>query len=319
MKKIIYGIDVSKDTLECSLGVNSKVIRIKNNLEAIRKFVSKAKEQGVTLVVLEATGGYERMIVTELWLQEVPVSVVNPRLTFAFSKSLGCEAKTDSIDANMLALYGERVEPRTTPAPAEGILELQSLLCRRNQLTEMLVSEKNHLKSPLISEKIKTGILSTIAHLKSSIKDTDTEIKKIIASSNELSDKANVLKDVKGVGNVLSTQLIANLPELGVLNRKKISALVGVAPFNNDSGSFSGKRSISGGRKELRNVLYMATVTAIRCNDKIRTFYLRLVKAGKKKIVALVASMRKFLTMLNAIIKEHMKTKIATLESIVAN
>lgn len=319
MKKIIYGIDVSKDTLECSLGVNKKVITIKNILEAIRKFVGKAKEQGVALVVVEATGGYERLLVTELWLQEVPVSVVNPRQTWAFAKSLGCEAKTDSIDANMLALYGERVMPRATPAPAEGILELQSLLCRRNQLTQMLVSEKNHLKSPLISGKIKTSIITIISHLKSSIKEIDAEIKKVIACSQALSDKAGVLKEIKGVGAVLANQLIANLPELGELNRKKICALVGVAPFNNDSGSFLGKRRISGGRMEIRNVLYMATMTAIRCNDKIRAFYLRLVKAGKQKIVALVASMRKFLTVINAIIKEYIKNNTNETASVVAS
>ena len=307
MEGVIYGIDVSKDELEfCSAGSHSSG-SIKNSLGSIQKFIKRLQAEAVRVVVVEATGGYERLLVAQLWAAGVPVAVVNPRQTWAFGKSLGCEAKTDKIDAKTLALFGAKMNPRLTPPLAPELLDLQELQGRRAQLMEMLIAEKNHRKSPLASSKTKGSIGRMIRHLEREIEVIDETMKEIVRSSPSLNEKVEVIRKIKGAGAGLAFQLVANLPELGSLNRRKISALVGVATFNRDSGSFSGKRSVMGGRREVRSMLYMAAVTAIRWNDKIKSFYIQLVKRGKPKMVALVAAMHKLLLVLNATMREHLR------------
>lgn len=308
MDGIIYGIDVSKDELEfCSVSSDSSG-KIKNSLGSIQKFIRRLQTEAVRVVVVEATGGYERLLVAQLWAAEIPVAVVNPRQTWAFGKSLGCEAKTDKIDAKTLALFGARMNPRLTAPLTTELLNLQELQGRRAQLIGMLIAEKNHIKSPLTSSNTKGSIKRIIRHLEREIETLDEAMKIIVMNSPSLKEKIEVIQKIKGAGTGLALQLVANLPELGYLNRRRISALVGVAPFNRDSGSFSGKRHVMGGRREVRSMLYMAAVTAIRCNDKIKSFYIQMVKRGKSKMVALVAAMRKLLLILNAAMREHLMT-----------
>ena len=309
MDGIVYGVDCSKGELQCCAGSRGANERIKNTLEAIQGFVSGLKDGSCSLVVVEATGGYERLLVADLWAAEVPVAVVNPRQTWALARSLGCEAKTDDIDARSLALFGEKMNPRQTLPAAPELLELQEFQARRAQLISMLIAEKNHSKSPLTSHRTQGSIKRMIRLIEREVAALDERMKDIVKGSPSLNEKAEVIQKVKGAGSGLAMQLIANLPELGTLSRNKISALVGVAPFNRDSGSFSGKRQVMGGRREVRSVLYMATLTAIRCNDKIKSFYVRLVKAGKPKMVALIAAMRKLLLILNALMREHLSQK----------
>jgi len=307
MSKKIYGIDISSKNLDVATNIaKSKTLSYKNTLSGIKKLVDKLVKESVDLVVVESTGGFEMLLVEKLWEFQIPVSIVNPKKTAHFSKSLGYNAKTDKVDAKMLALYGERMSPETTPQPLPEVVKLRKLQRRRTQLNEMLVMEKNHLISPITDKYTKSSIKKMITKIEQQIKEMDVLIKQVISSSDELKKKAEVLKPIKGVGPVLLSMLLSCLPELGTLNRKKIAALVGLAPYNRDSGAFSGKRSISGGRKDIRSVLYMACLSAIRRNQQIKEFYIRLVKAGKLKMVALVASMRKFITIINAKVRDHL-------------
>lgn len=318
MSKKIYGIDISSKNLDLASTVQkSRVLSFKNTLNGIKKLVDKLVKESVDLVVVESTGGYEMFLVEKLWEFKIPVSIVNPRKTAHFSKSLGYNAKTDKVDAKMLALYGERMSPKATPEPLPEILKLRKLQRRRTQLNEMLVMEKNHLKAPLVDKETKSFIKQMITKIQKQIKEMDLLIMHVIMTSVELKKRVEVLKPIKGVGPVLLAMLISNLPELGTLNRKKIAALVGLAPYNRDSGTFSGKRSISGGRKDIRSVLYMASLSAIRRNQQVKEFYLRLIKAGKLKMVALIASMRKFITIINAKVRDHLvnSSKFITITS----
>ncbi len=309
MEKKIHGIDVSKDSLEVSYGSKGKQISIKNNIKAIEKYTDTLVKEGVDLVVLESTGGYEMLIVNRLWELGVPVSVINPRQIYAFTRSMGCEAKTDKIDARVIALFGEKMSPKITQAPSEEVRELQILHTRRSQLNQILVAEKNHLQAPILNKAISSMIKKSISCIKKQMAKIDKRIKEIISNSIELSEKRKVISNITGAGPVLTSRLISDVPELGTINRRKISALIGVAPFNRDSGTYAGKRKISGGRAEVRSVLYMATLSAIRHNVKIKTFYLGLLAKGKIKMVAFVAAMRKFIILINSTLKQYFTNK----------
>lgn len=309
MEKKIYGIDISKDTLQVSKGSQGVQITIPNNIKAIDKFVKILLKEKVDLVVVESTGGYEMLLVDALWSNNILVSVVNPKKIWAFSKSLGCEAKTDKIDAKIIALFGEKMSPRVTVAPRKEIREMQILQTRRNQLNQILVIEKNHLKAPLLTKEVMSQIKQSISLIKKQIAAVDDRINSIINSVSELKEKRVVIEKIIGAGPVLTTQLISNVPELGTVNRRKIAALIGLAPFNDDSGTFYGKRRISGGRTEVRCVLYMATMAAIRHNQKIKSFYLNLLAKGKQKMIAFVAAMRKFIILINSSLKQFLLTK----------
>lgn len=302
--KLFVGIDVSKDSLDIYIS-NNKRKKIRNTDKSVLKLSKELKKIGVELVTLEATGGYEQKLVSALHLELVAVSVVNPRHTKNFSRSFGRSAKNDLLDAQMLCVYGEKMNPRITKAVKKEALELKSLILRREQLVATLASEKNRLKAPTVNENTKESFTEVISFLKEQIKKIDSKIKKIINNNDDFSDKNKILQDVAGVGKTTSATLIALLPELGEINRKQIAALVGVAPYDNDSGKSLGKRAVSGGRTQVRNILYMATLTAIRTNPCIQNFYKRLVQKGKNGKVALTACMRKLLTALNAMIRDN--------------
>jgi len=296
------GIDVSKDWLDIVVIPSGETWRTENipeKMDILAKRLDKLKPERI---VLEATGGYEQLVTTTLYLAKLPVCRVNPKRVRYFARSIGQLAKTDKLDAKLLARFGEVVKPAPTQLPTDQEQLLSALLARREQLLAFLVAEKNRLR--LATAKVRSSLTEHIAWLEDEIKDLDKEIDAFIDSTPDLKEKDELLEEVKGIGKKTSAKLIAEVPELGQCDRKQIAALVGVAPYNHDSGYKKGQRSISGGRPDVRKILYMATISATRYNPVIRVFYQRLVKAGKKKKVAIVACMRKLLTILNAMLRD---------------
>lgn len=301
MSGVNAAIDVGKQTLEVALGSAGARFSTPNELRAVKRLAERLVQVGCARVLLEG-GSYQNVLVGALRAAELPVVIVNPRRVREFARSVGRLAKTDRLDAQMLALYGERIEPAVRELPGEQSQRLRELWVRREQLIEMLVMEQNRLEhaSPALHRRL----CAHIDYLRMELTQADDDLDQAVRNS-PLWDKHEVLTSVPGVGRVLSITLLADLPELGRLNRREVAALAGVAPFNQDSGSFTGRRRIAGGRKRLRRVLYIATVAAVRCNPVIQPFYHRLRAAGKPTKVALVASMRRLLLILNAMLKTN--------------
>jgi len=297
------GIDVSKDWLDISVLPTQQTWRIANTEEDIQTAIPTLKALQPERIVLEATGGYENRLALQLYAAGLPVVRVNPKRVRYFARSLGLQAKTDALDGKALALFAERVKPPLTRFPSEKEQSLSILLTRREQLSTMLVAERNRLETA--PAKIRPSLEEHIHWLTDKIAELDREIDELIQSDPEFKEKCALLTQVPGVGQKTAAKLIADVPELGTCDRKQIAALIGVAPYNRDSGQKSGQRFISGGRADVRAVLYMATLAAIRFNPVIRKMYQRLLQAGKKKKVAIVACMRKLLTILNAILRHR--------------
>ena len=294
-------IDVGKRQLEVALGSAGEQITEPNEPRAIKRLAKRLTEVGCERVLLEG-GSYQAVLVAALRAAQLPVVIINPRRVREFAKSIGRLAKTDQLDARVLALYGERVQPRLRELPDEQSQALRGLWVRREQLIEMLVMEQNRLEHA--SKALQPSLHSHIDYLRKEIKHTEDDLDRMVRNS-PLWDRYEVLSSVPGVGPILSVALLADLPELGRLNRREIAALAGVAPFNQDSGSLQGVRAIEGGRGRLRRVLYVATVAAVRCNPVLKPFYQRLRTGGKLPKVALIAAMRRLLLMLNAMLKNH--------------
>lgn len=297
------GIDVSKETLDVALGVNGRVFQTGNDDRAHRELSKQLRKSDVELVVLEASGGYERPVVAELALAGLPVVVVNPRQVRDFARAMGKLAKTDALDARVLAEFGERVRPEPRPMPDAQTQELAALATRRRQIVDMLTAEGNRLKQS--GAVVRGHIEEHITWLRSQLDDLDGGIERRLRESPLWREKEDLLRSVPGVGRVIAVALLTDLPELGQLNRKQIAALVGVAPMNRDSGKLRGRREICGGRTRLRAALYMGTLTAVRYNPQLKSFYRRLLAAGKQKKIALVACMRKLVTILNAMVRDQ--------------
>lgn len=301
MDEIFVGIDVSKDHLDVALRPGEQLLRFGNDEVGIAALVEQLAAQATTLVVLEATGGLEMAATAAMAAAGLPVVVANPRQVRDFAKATGRLAKTDRLDARVIAHFAEVVRPPVRPLPDAQTQELAALLTRRRQVVEMLVAEKNRLnRAPA---KVRPAIGEHIAWLEGALEALDRELGDWVKGSPLWREKEDLLRSVPGVGPVLSVTLLAQLPELGRLSREKIAALVGVAPFNRDTGRLRGKRAVWGGRGKVRAVLYMAAVTASRCNPVIARFYARLIAAGKPVKVALTACMHKLLTILNAMAK----------------
>jgi transposase len=298
---VFMGIDVSKLHLDIAVRPTNERFQTENTSEGIAQWVTQIQALRPTLVVLEATGGWEIAVTVALAAAEIAVAVVNPRQVRDFAKFLGRLAKTDKIDAVILARFAEAIQPEPRTLPDEQTQQLKAILVRRRQLIEMLVAEKNRLG--LTHAMIKPHLQEHIIWLEQEVADIDQDLHQRLRNSPLWREKEDLLRSVKGIGPVTATTLLAELPELGQLNRKQIAALVGVAPFNCDSGNMHGRRVIWGGRACVRNVLYMAALSACRFNPVIRTFYDHLIQAGKLKKVALVACMRKLLTILNAMLR----------------
>jgi len=302
-EEIFVGVDVSKDKLDVSIRPHGERWTVANDEKGVQSMVARLLEGKPTLVVLEATGGLQMAAVVGLASAKLPVVVVNPRQIRDFAKATGRLAKTDSIDADVIAHFGEALRPQIRPIRDAETQELTDLVARRRQLVDMATAEKNRLS--MARKKVRKDIQTHIAWLERRIQDVDTDLSKRIKESPVWHAKDEILQSAPGVGPVLSATLLTGLPELGTLTRKEVAALVGVAPLNRDSGKQHGTRCVWGGRANVRSVLYMCTLSAIRWNPAIHTFYQRLIEAGKKYKVATTACARKLLTILNAMVKTN--------------
>ena len=298
---IFVGIDVSKAGLDVAVRPEGNREFVANDAAGIEILIERLRELQPALIVLEATGGVERAVTRALASAEFPVVVINPRQVRDFAKATGQLAKTDTIDAAVLARFGEAVRPALRPLPDEVTWELRAVVSRRRQITEMIVAETNRLSGA--SKAVRKRINAHLRWLEAELKRADKDLDQSIRQSPIWKEDEDLLSSVPGKGRVISRTLLAELPELGRLNRKQIAALVGVAPLNRDSGTLRGRRSIWGGRATVRAALYMGALVASRRNAVIQTFYRRLRNAGKAPKVALVACMRKLLTILNSMIK----------------
>lgn len=300
--QIFVGIDVSKAQVDMALRPNGR-LSAPNTEAGIAQILTRLRAVSPTLVVMEATGGLEIPLTGALAAAGIPVVVVNPRQVRDFAKATGKLAKTDALDAQMLARFADVMRPEPRPLPDAETRALAALLSRRRQLVEMLTAERNRLMSVLTP--VRKSLRTHIAWLERAIQQPDTALTEAIRQSPVWREKEELLQSTPGVGPVVTTTLLATLPELGTLTGKQISALVGVAPFNRDSGMLRGTRTVWGGRAQVRAVLYMGALVATRFNPVIRAFYQRLCAAGKAKKVALTACMRKLLTILNAMMKHR--------------
>lgn len=296
------GIDVSNRWLDVATRPASHKRRFANDPAGISEIISWLGELEPSCVVMEATGGLEVPLAAALSAAGIGVAVINPRQARDFAKATGKLAKTDSIDAAMLAHFAEAVRPEVRPLPDEQARHLSALVARRRQVIVMITAETNRLKRA--ASVVRGRIDAHIAFLESELADIDGQLAQAIKDTPVWREQDNLLRSVPGIGQATIVSLLSELPELGKLNRKQIAALAGVAPINKDSGTHRAKRSVWGGRRRLRSAIYMATLVATRHNPVIRAFYERLLDAGKPKKVALVACMRKLLTILNCMLRD---------------
>jgi transposase len=304
MSPLTYiGIDVSKEQLEAYLSSTGEHQTVANTEAGIKSLIPRLQSSNPELIILEATGGLEKPAVEVLTAAGFPVAVVNPRQVRDFAKAKGILAKSDRIDARVLADFGEAIRPEARLPKTPEVQELEALTTRRRQLVNMITEEKNRLGSA--PKRTRLQIQEHLHYLEKALKAINQEIDKSIKKHPQFGTKSRIIRSVPGAGPVLAVTLLSDLPELGSIDRKEIAVLVGVAPLNRDSGRYRGRRRVWGGRARIRAVLYMATLAATRCNPVIRTFYNRLVNAGKEHKVALTACMHKLIGILNAMIKNH--------------
>jgi transposase len=298
------GIDVSKDRLDVAVHETGECFDCPNRTEALVALGDRLKGFDPALIVLEASGGYEQEALFALLAAGLPVALVNPRQTHNFAKAMGYLAKTDRIDAGVLAHFAAAVQPQVTRAPGAAQLALGELVSRRQALMEMLVAEKNRLRL-IRTEPARGHTERHIAWLKAQLDGMDGELRELIGRSETWRELDALIESVPGVGIIAAASLLAMLPELGRLNRREIAALVGVAPFNRDSGMHRGTRRIAGGRAAVRTTLYMCAVAGLRCNPALKAFYDRLKAQGKPSKVALTACIRKLLVTQNAMVRDR--------------
>jgi len=302
------GIDVSKDRLDVAVLGEERVWQVDNTSDGIAKLVQQMENLQPELIVVEATGGYQRSVVETLFHAGLCVAVVNPARVRQFARACGLLAKTDKLDAQVLAVFGQRVQPKPYAGKSEAEKQLSALLVRRKQLEEMLKAEQNRLRT--ISPSLRGSVERIIAILKEEKKHLEEQIQQLLKEQKAWREQTQILGSAPGVGPVTTATLLADLPELGKMDRKKIAALVGVAPMNYDSGRKRGYRKTKGGRTDVRSVLYMSTLVATRYNPLIQAQYQHLLKRGKEKKVALTACMRKFLTILNAMMRDQQPFRV---------
>jgi transposase len=306
----VVGIDVSKAELECFFTSPSGGWRETNTEVGIAALVVRLQELKPDLVVMEATGGYETAAAVALVVAGLSVAVVNPRQVRSFAKAMGKQAKTDKLDAEMIACFGERIRPEPRGVPDEAVRELDALVTRRRQVQEMITAEKN--RKQVAAPAVRPRIVEHLRWLAKELKDVEHESGCLIKQSPVWRVREELLQSVPGVGAATVRTLLAELPELGTISPKRIAALVGLAPWPRDSGVFRGQRKISGGRASVRSAVYMATLVATRCNPVIRAHFLALTARGKLFKVAMVACMRKLLGILNAMVRDHRPWSISS-------
>lgn len=300
---VFVGVDVSKARLDLAVRPSGDHWSVPNDDTGIATALARLRDLHPTLTVLEATGGFERPLAAAIATAGLSAAIVNPRHVRDFAKACGTLAKTDRLDAHVLAHFAEAIRPPARPLATADALRLDALLARRRQIIEMLTAEKNRLHTA--ATPVRQGIHSHITWLQTELKTLDRDLDHTIRQSPLWCEQVELLRTVPGVGPVVSTTLVAGLPELGTMDRKQIAALVGVAPLNQDSGSTSRPRRVWGGRAHVRAALYMAALVAARHNPVLKAFYTRLRAAGKAAKVALTACMRKLLTILNAVLRNR--------------
>ena len=305
--KLYLGVDVSKDSIDAHLLPSNQTWHVATDDASLDAW-ARELPGNVSLVVMEATGGLEIPGAAALGARQFPVAVVNPHRASKFGKSLNYRGKTDKIDAYVLALFAERIQPEARPLPTDKQMEFSETLARRRQLVDMIASEKNRLKQAR-GEKVRAHIRAHIAWMKGQQADCDAELGALIAANPAWVEQEKLLQSVPGVGPVTARTLIGEMPELGSVNTKEAASLVGLAPFPRESGKWFGKRFCSGGRAVIRKALHMAALTAKRWNPVIKEFYERLVRHGKSHKVALTACMRKLLSILNTMAKKNERWK----------
>jgi transposase len=298
------GIDIAKHTLDLALLPDGRRLSLAYDERGLKQLLRTLPEPGTCLIVVEATGGYQRRVVAELVSAGHQVAVVNPRQVRDFARGLGILAKTDRLDALAIARFGQHVRPRPLAPQPQKQGELVQLVARRRQLIDLRTAEMNR-RETISAKSVKQSLQLVIDTLNKEIRRIDKQLLALVKSDDTWQHKSGIVSSVPGVGPVTSASLLAELPELGELNRQEISALVGLAPYNHDSGRFQGKRSIWGGRASVRSALYMAALSASRCNPLIRKFAQRLRKAGKPFKVVITACMRKLLVILNTMVRKN--------------
>ncbi len=300
----VVGIDVAKEHLDAHVRPTDEALRVRYDDAGLAALLTRLRAVQPTVIVLEATGGYEVPVVAALANAGLPVVVVNPRQIRNYARALGQLAKTDPLDARVIARFAEAVRPPVRPLPDAQAQALSALTARRRQLVDMLGAEQNRRRLGR-DRPVQHQLEAHITWLEQALRGLDHDLTTLLRSTPAWREKDDLLRSASGVGPVTSCTLVADLPELGCLTRRRISALVGLAPFARDSGVFRGRRMIAGGRAHIRRVLYMATLSAIKHNPAIRGFYHRLVTAGRPPKVALTAAMRKLLTILNAMLRDR--------------
>jgi transposase len=306
------GIDVSKEYLDMDFAPNREPLRLPNTPVGHRAIVERLSAMEMRVIVIEATGGYERAVVAELMAAGMPVVVVNPRQVRDFARAQGRLAKTDQLDAAVLADFGRAIQPPQRPLPDAETLQMREKLARRRQLVQLATAESNRL-GHATNLAVRRSIECVLKLLHEQLQQIEDDLDRTIRQSSAWQEKAEVIRSVPGIGPQVSRTLLIQLPELGQCSRQQIAALVGVAPLNRDSGKLRGRRAIWGGRPEVRAGLYMATLAATRFNPKIRKHYQRLLEAGKCKKLALTACMRILLTILNAMVRDKKTWQTTTL------
>lgn len=303
MNTVFIGIDIAKDSLDIHCNPDGEHWTSAHTPSSIDKTVDRLIALKPTCIVIEATGGLEMQLAAALTTACLPVAIVNPRQVRDFARAMGRLAKTDTIDAEILALFAEKVGPECRPLPSEDEQALKDLITRRRQLVDMRTMESNR-RQRIQSRQVTDSLQTHITFINNEIKEIDRKIKQFIKASPVWQAKETRLKSVPGIGDGTAAMLMAALPELGTLNRRQIAALVGLAPMNRDSGTFRGRRMIVGGRAAVRCCLYMPALSAIKCNPFIQQYYNRLIAKGKAFKVAITACMRKLLTILNAVMRD---------------
>jgi transposase len=307
------GVDVSQATLDVAIYPSGEWWQVTNDERGIAELVERFTSLAPQRIVLEATGGYELLLLAACGIADLPVVAVNPRQVRDFARSIGQLAKTDALDAHVLAQFAAQIQPKLRPLPDAATRELSALLARRRQLVEMRAAEANRLSRAL--ERVRPDIREHMRYLDKRIKELDRELHDQLRGTPLWRDKENLLRSIPGVGPVLSATLLADVPELGTTGHKQLAALIGLAPLNRDSGRWRGKRSIWGGRGHVRAVLYMATVTAVRLNPTIKALYDRLTANGKPRKVAITACMHKLLRICNAVLTHNTPWSYQPLDS----
>jgi transposase len=310
MERIFIGIDVSRDRLDAHVRPSDESFAVARDSEGLAALIERLRALDPYLVVLEATGGFEVTVAAAVAAAQIPLAVMNPRQIRDFARSTGQLAKTDALDAKAIARFAEAVRPEPRPVPDVQARALGELVARRRQIIEMMTAERNRRRQ-LTSRRLIKSVDRLLAVLQQELSELERDLDQGIRGTPAWRERDELMRSIPGVGNVVARTLIADLPELGRLDRKQIAALVGVAPLNRDSGKMRGKRTTWGGRAKVRCALYMAALVASRHNPVLKAFYQRLLSAGKPKKLALTAVMRKLLTILNAVVRDNTRWQTA--------